>query len=85
MNEVLRLGQSLLSLDRVVAKDTQLGEYRLKKGDIVNLITYINHVSEKYFPDPEKFDVNRFLDRSSSNPNQINRNEVFAPFSMGNR
>ena len=85
VSEALRLGQSLLTLDRIVTKDVQLGEYKLQKGDVVHLILYLNHVNEQYFPDPEKFDVSRFLDRSDSNPNQINRGEIYLPFSMGPR
>lgn len=85
VSECLRLGQSLLSLDRLVTKDTQLGEYKLERGVVVHLISYLNHVSEKYWPDPEKFDVNRFLDKSSSNPNEIHRSEIYSPFSTGNR
>ena len=85
VNECLRLGQSLLTLDRLVTKDTQLGEYKLEKGVVVHMISYLNHVNENYWPNPEKFDVNRFLDKSSSNPNQIHRGEIYSPFSTGSR
>ena len=85
VSECLRLGPPLLSIDRVVTKDVQLGEYKLEKGVVVNLVFWINHISERFFPNPEKFDPSRFLDKSSSNPNQANRNDVYLPFSAGNR
>ena len=85
VSECLRLRQSLLTLDRLVTKDCQLGDYHLEKGTVVNLVTYLNHVNAEYFPNPEKFDPNRFLDKSSSNPNQIHRSEIYAPFSSGSR
>ena len=85
VNETLRLAQSMLILDRMVTRDTQLGEHRLEKGTIIHLIPYLNHNSDKFFPNAEKFDVNRFLDKSSSNENQINRNDIYMPFSAGPR
>ena len=85
VNESLRLGPSILLLDRTVAKDTQLGEYKLEAGTVVHTIPYLNHSSEKYFPDSEQFDINRFLDKRSSNENQINRNDIYMPFSTGAR
>ena len=85
VNEALRLGQSVLVQDRLVTKDTQLGEYKLEAGTVVFIIPYLNHTSDKFFPAAEKFDVNRFLDKSSSNENQIKRNEVLMPFSTGPR
>ena len=85
VSECLRLGQSLLVFDRMVSKDTQLGEYRLEAGTVVHTIPYLNHSSEQFFPNAEKFDVNRFLDKSSSNENQINRNDIYMPFSTGAR
>ena len=75
----------MLSLEKLVTKDTQLGEYKLEKGTVVHMITYLNHTCDDYFPDAEKFDPNRFLDKSSSNKNEINRSEIYLPFSTGNR
>ena len=85
VNESLRLGPSILLLDRTVAKDTQLGEYKLEAGTIVHIVTYLNKTSDKFFPAAEKFDINRFLDKSSSNENQINRSEIYLPFGSGAR
>lgn len=79
------LSNASIPSNRLVTKDVQLGEYKLEVGTTVNLITCLNHASDEYFPDASKFDVNRFLDKTSSNPNAINRNEVYAPFSAGSR
>lgn len=85
INECLRIGQSVLSLDKLATKDVQLGEYKIEKGTVIHLITYLNHTSDRYFPNADKFDVNRFLDKSSNNVNEINRNDIYLPFSAGNR
>lgn len=85
VNESLRLGQSVLSLDKVAVKDVQLGAYKIEKGTTIHLLTYLNHTSDDFFPDAEKFDVDRFLNKSSSNKNEINRSEIYLPFSAGNR
>jgi len=86
INESLRLGQSLLSLDKVAAKDIVLekGNIKLKKGTTIFLIAYLSHMNPEYFPNPDLFDPNRFLDKSPSNPNVIN-NYTFYPFSSGGR
>ena len=86
ISECLRLGSSLLSLDKVAAKDTILekGNYKIKKGTVIWSVFYVNHINDEYFPDAKRFDPNRFLDKSPSNKNQIN-NGTYLPFSTGNR
>lgn len=84
IQESLRLGQSILAMDKVAAKDVVLekGNIKLDKGTTIFLITYLNNVDEKYFPEPEKFIPTRFIDKSSNNPNNI---QMALPFSAGNR
>lgn len=84
LNESLRFGISFLLQERTAVKDTKLGEFDIKRGQIIYLIPYITHTSSDNYPDPKKFNPQRFLDKSSNNPNQINAG-TFLPFSNGRK
>jgi len=87
MNEGLRLGPSITSMDKLTTRDVILekGNYKIEKGTPIMLNFYLNHINPEYFPDPYKFDPERFMDKSASNPNQINNSGVYLPFSAGKR
>ena len=65
-------------------QDTKLGEYEIEKGTEVALILYISHTSPENYPEPKKFDPDRFLDKSPNNPNRIDAG-THLPFSQGKR
>lgn len=55
--------------------------YDFKVGDMVWIPIYGLHRDEKYYPDPEKFDPERF---SAENRKNINPN-AYLPFGVGQR
>lgn len=61
IKEVMRLYPPIFMFSRVVAQDTRLGEYELKAGTDVILTPYATHHDPTLFPDPERFDPERFL------------------------
>lgn len=84
LSENFRLGTAVYSVPKRAAQDTMLGEYKLKKGTEINLLIYIVHTSPEHYPDPLKFDPERFMDKSSNNPNRIEAG-TYLPFSQGRR
>lgn len=53
---------------------------KLPANTIIHIIIYILHRDPKYFPDPERFDPNRFLQN-----NDIKHPFAYVPFSAGQR
>ena len=83
-NESFRLGTAVYTLLKNAAVDTKLGEYEIKKGTEIGLLVYVAHTRPEHFPDPMKFDPERFMDKSPNNPNQIHAGS-YLPFSQGKR
>lgn len=63
---------------RYATKDFQFHDYTIRKGDEVIVQISSNHMNEEIFPNPEKFDPNRFLDDEVP---QLKRNIL--PFGSG--
>lgn len=61
MKETLRKYPSAPSIERCVHEDVQIGKYFFPKGVTVNMLIYGIHHDAKHFPEPNKFDPNRFL------------------------
>ncbi|XP_044262813.1 cytochrome P450 4C1-like [Tribolium madens] len=82
IKEVLRLYPSVHYISRELGKDlvTATG-YKLKKGTILQLHIYDLHYNPVIYPDPEKFDPDRFL------PENCDKRHPYAyiPFSAGPR
>ena len=81
IKEALRLYPPVATIGRVLLEDCDIGDAVLPKGTTINLILYCIHRDEEQFPDPEKFDPDRFL------PENIAKRHPFAyiPFSAGPR
>ena len=59
--ETLRLYPSAWFIGiRESMAETSLGEYRVKKGSYILISPYAMHRLPRYFPDPERFDPDRF-------------------------
>jgi len=84
LNETLRLGTQVLVMVKRAAKDTKIGEFEIEKGVEIALIPYLSHRSPDHYVEPEKFDPERFLDKSPNNPNKFDAG-AFLPFSQGKR
>ncbi|XP_036319967.1 probable cytochrome P450 4s3 isoform X1 [Rhagoletis pomonella] len=61
IKETLRLYPSVPFYSRKVQEDLQLGNITVPKGASVSTLAYMVHRDEKYYPEPEKFDPERFL------------------------
>jgi cytochrome P450 family 4 len=82
IKETLRFYPSAPYIARILGEDlvTHSG-YKLKKGTVVQMHIYDLHHNPDIYPDPEKFDPDRFL------PHNCDQRHPFAyiPFSAGHR
>ena len=71
VDESLRIDSPAIFIERCAANDIELANadgtirFQVKRGDIVHIPVYSMHLDEKYFPNAEGFEPNRFL--ASSN------------------
>uniref|UniRef100_A0A915CB69 Cytochrome P450 n=1 Tax=Parascaris univalens TaxID=6257 RepID=A0A915CB69_PARUN len=81
MNESLRMYPPVPRNDRKCKTNVTVGGIKIEKGTFVYLPTYAIHYDERYYPNPEKFDPERF-----SRSEKAKRDPVtFAPFGIGPR
>ncbi|XP_053995329.1 cytochrome P450 9e2-like [Hylaeus anthracinus] len=85
INEAGRLYPAAVALDRLCVKEFVLPPatenskpVTMKPGDVVWIIPFTLHRDQKYFPEPKRFDPDRFLAK------EIPQN-VFVPFGIGPR
>ena len=84
INETLRLYPPI-PIERTASKDIELvtedGSHRLnvKKDDIIHIPAYTLHRDERYYPDPETFKPERFID------NPEFHKYAYLPFGTGPR
>ncbi|MDG6905706.1 MAG: cytochrome P450 [Nitrososphaerota archaeon] len=60
--ESMRLYPPAWVLVREALKDCEIGGYMIPKGSDVVISQYVNHHDPRYFPDPERFDPDRWKD-----------------------
>ncbi|XP_061191272.1 cytochrome P450 4V2-like isoform X2 [Saccostrea echinata] len=81
IKEALRLFPSVPFFGRKLTEDCQFDEYKIPKGTTVIITPPGLHRDTRYFPDPEKFDPDRF-----SPENSLKRHPYsYVPFSAGPR
>ncbi|KAG1676700.1 Cytochrome P450 3A5 [Nymphon striatum] len=80
LKETLRLYGPATRLERKCTQNYQLGNIFLEKGTLVAIPTYSLHHDAEYWPEPEKFDPERFM----GDPNDINP-YTYLPFGIGRR
>ncbi|MEU8622497.1 cytochrome P450 [Streptomyces sp. NPDC048623] len=61
LKETMRLYPSGWNLSRIVTRDTTLGGYELPEGSTVYYSPFVLHHDPELFPDPERFDPDRWL------------------------
>jgi cytochrome P450 len=66
---------------RTPVEDVELGGYRLRRGSGIFIMPYVMHHLERYFPNPYRFDPERF---TPDNEAKLDRH-VFMPFGGGER
>jgi len=68
INESLRLYPPAPRCTRVCTQDTVLGGYHISKGTHILIPVYAVHRDPKYWPEPEEFKPERFLDTHTRHP-----------------
>jgi len=79
--ESLRLYPPVYLFGRVAVMDVQVGDYILPKGTVVLLSPFSLHRRPELWPDPERFDPERFLPVEEARRDR----SAFIPFSAGPR
>jgi len=77
IKESLRLYPPAWGLARTVIKEFELGGYRIPAGANVVMSTWVVHRDPRYFPEPAKFDPDRWL------PEKAQKLPKFAYFPFG--
>lgn len=75
--ETLRILPVAVALQRTVCEPFAFGGHRFEPGDRVFTPLSATHFLEEHFPEPERFDIDRFIDRPSPAPYTYN------PFGVG--
>lgn len=66
---------------RITDKDLFYDDWRIPAGTPVGMTTLLMHTNEKLYPNPMRFDPDRWMDSTA----QVVANAKFAPFSRGTR
>nr|QPF77609.1 cytochrome P450 monooxygenase CYP9A124 [Ostrinia furnacalis] len=89
VSEVLRFWSAGVALDRVCNKDYNLGkpnsqateDYIVRKGEAIVIPVWAFHHDPQYFPNPDKFDPERFSEENKHKINPL----AYMPFGLGPR
>ena len=81
IDETLRMYPPASRLDRVASNDYEYEGIKIKKGQVVGVAIYAMHHDPDLYPNPEKFDPNRFSDENKKNRESV----AFLPFGAGPR
>jgi cytochrome P450 len=79
IKESLRLYPTIPLFPRIAKKDDKLGEFAVKKGDMIAFSPYIIHRSEKYWERPLDFYPERFIGK------KFEKDFIYFPFGLGPR
>ena len=77
--ETLRIYPIIPAVPRIVSNSFEFGGYRVPAGAQVLLGTTVSHHLPECFPDPERFDIERY----SQSAQQHRQPGAFAPFGVG--
>lgn len=80
MKESLRLLAPVPSIPRTAVRETVLDGYRIPEGSMVAVSPYQNHFLPQFWPDPQRFDPERFS--SQRHEDKVHR-LAFEPFGGG--
>jgi cytochrome P450 len=81
VDETLRLYPPTALLGRQIVADDVIGGYRVPAGGIVMLAPYLTHRLPSVWPDPERFDPDRFLPEAVA----VRPKSAYVPFISGPR
>ena len=77
--ETLRLYPVAPVVMRQVSNSFDFQGYQVESGKQVMVATTLPHLLSEYFPEPEKFDIDRYLPERAENKQKF----VYAPFGLG--
>lgn len=81
IDEALRLYPAVWALPRTAAREDLLGGYRVPQGAIVNVLVHELHRQPDLWPDPERFDPERFAPGAAQGRHKY----AYIPFGAGHR
>jgi cytochrome P450 len=81
MNETMRLYPPVWMMPRTPIEDFTLGDYSIKKGSSLFITPFFVHRDERYYPDPDTFDPERWTDEERRKRPKMS----FFPFGAGPR
>ncbi|MET1046762.1 MAG: cytochrome P450 [Hyphomicrobium sp.] len=81
ISESMRLYPPVYVIGREATTDLELGGYRVKRGYTILMSQWVNHRDPKYFPEPERFLPERWLDGLASRLPKF----AYYPFGGGQR
>jgi cytochrome P450 len=81
INEALRLYSPIHSISRVALTDDRLGGYHIPAGTTIYVSLYATHRLAQHWPDPERFDPERFAAENAERRPRF----AFIPFAAGHR
>jgi len=79
VNEALRLHPVAFAMPRTAARDFTFEGFRVGRGESVMVFTSACHFDPDHFPDPERFDIDRYRPPRDEH----RRPDVFAPWGRG--
>ena len=86
LEETLRLYPPVWLFTRRATGDDSLTDYDVAAGTDIYLSPYILHRSEEFWPDPHRFDPDRFVAPSQNRQGEMKKGErPYFPFSLGPR
>lgn len=81
LSESMRLYPPAYLIDRNPSQDLEIRGYTVPKGSFAFVSPYVSHRNEKYFPEPTKFDPDRWLPECVESRPQYS----YFPFGVGPR
>jgi cytochrome P450 len=77
--ESIRLYPSIWIMERRVVADDWLAGYRVSAGSTLLISPYVLHRNQQFWPDPERFDPDRFTPAASADRPRL----AYLPFGTG--
>jgi cytochrome P450 len=81
LEEAMRLYPPVWVVDRNAVADDIVGSHRIRQGTLVMLSQYVTHRHPAFWPDPERFDPDRFAPKAA----RTRRRYAYFPFIGGPR
>ncbi|XP_046486880.1 cytochrome P450 4C1-like [Neodiprion pinetum] len=81
IKETLRLFPAVPSVSRTITEDTEIAGYKVLKGIYASVLIHYVHRHPNHWPNPDKFDPDRFLPENSQGRHPY----AYIPFSAGLR